>query len=1068
MANPINSKEIAFNGKLRTAVDGASIGPNDFQVLKNLRYTDTNVRGVQGHTKINTSALSSTAIRNGIHFRKDQPAESHVVVEAGGYCYDNTTAVPGTGNFGAALNDTAGDTTGRFAIAPTGMLARCTSNQSLLWGGTEYRAAALIDNPTTAQIYDYTELICNTTIADSTHSATIHGSGNTLSDSNTVLLLHADTNITIDSSFSGDKIVSAYGGAAISTAQKKFGAASGAFSGTGYLTVNDHADFDFSGRNWTIDFWIRSNNTVGTFDIYHQQTNSSNYLNINTTVSLVGGVYRQSFRMDLYVAGVGDTAIYSSTSSPTGVWHHVSVVQDDDIWYLFVNGSLVYAVVSSSTVPNYTSVVSIGGNGPNSNLLGYLDEFRVSNTARWTSAFTPPSGAYGSSYASTTYLGSILPIKGFKATVGTANTSSGTMSVAYWDGSGWVPVSSLSDATSGFESTGWVTFTSTVGSSKHREIEKSIAHWYRIIVSGAAATFTAVLTGITVDVPMQPIQDLWDGKDRPVGAFLKNKSSAFSDYSANVLENEVDSANTYTYADISSMASTDYVIAGFAEQAMGFNVSVVSEKGNTTASTMTVDYWDGSAWVPLTVHDGTIDGTKTMAKSGMVTWTPPAINAEFKQTGMSSKTKPNIGGVLGAVASGASPLATFSFYQQVIKNTKDSVINKEFPMYYYRVMFTGGLSANTWVYYVSGIPAPVDVRGYLFPMEHAGRLLLCNNVDGWANNVKYSSYRTANVFNGEDASDLYFGGDEGIVAGTSIYNRFGSTVTNLAVLCKRGETWILQGDDPEDWKQFKISSSIGCVAPQSMVAVNIPAKENTAGISANAAVWVSSRGVEMFNGGSITLVSGDIDDLFDPARSTYLGASTIATITGFYDASRSEYHMVVPGSYEYVFDFHRGKWFQIVRGTELYGGFPVADTSGYQHCYGYNNNGYVMCLEYGTTFDGTAIAHTLRTGDMAFPDGSIMEWSQVKWFNLIAKAKTLTDQNIAMVYYNDTGASSYGAKSITPLRSGYRVTNTVSHNYDKQTTFHGFQFSISTDDETIGFEPLYLGIRYTVYPREQS
>jgi hypothetical protein len=125
-------------------------------------------------------------------------------------------------------------------------------------------------------------------------------------------------------------------------------------------------------------------------------------------------------------------------------------------------------------------------------------------------------------------------------------------------------------------------------------------------------------------------------------------------------------------------------------------------------------------------------------------------------------------------------------------------------------------------------------------------------------------------------------------------------------------------------------------------------------------------------------------------------------------------------------------------------------------------------LQYGTSFNGVAIPHTARIGDMALPDGSIMEWSQVNWFILIAKAKVITDQNIAMVYYNDTGSASYGATTISPIRSGYRLINTVVQNKDIQSTFHGFGFSISTDDEVIGFEPLYLGVRYTVFPRQLS
>jgi hypothetical protein len=215
------------------------------------------------------------------------------------------------------------------------------------------------------------------------------------------------------------------------------------------------------------------------------------------------------------------------------------------------------------------------------------------------------------------------------------------------------------------------------------------------------------------------------------------------------------------------------------------------------------------------------------------------------------------------------------------------------------------------------------------------------------------------------------------------------------------------------------------------------------------------------------LLSHDISDKFDPLSSTYAGSSANS---GFYDPVYDEYHWCPVGTAEWVYSFIYKKWYQIDRGADnyLYGGIPVMDTSGNSYVYGFDNTGTLYRLNNGTTFDGTAIAHTLRTGDMALPDGSIMEWSQVNWFTLVAKAKTVTANSIAMIYYNDTQTASYGATTISPLRSGYRLINTVVHNSDIQTTFHGFEFSISTTDETIGFEPLYLGFRYTVFPRQLS
>ena len=837
----ILSKEIAFNGRLRTSVDGASIGPNDFQVLKNLRYTDTNVRGVQGHAKINSTVAPSTAIRNGIHFRKDQPAESHVLIDASLNFYDCTAAVPVAGSFSATpvYTDLAGASTGRYAVAPNGMLARCTGKEALLWGGTEFGGVSFIDSPTANQVYDYTEQV-----------------GNTLTDALNVASIHT-------------------------------------------------------------------------------------------------------------VAATAATATF--------------------------------------------------------------------------------------------YVGSPLPVDGVKFYVATGSGKPTGMIAKYWQGSAWAAVGSPVDGTTGLQTVGnnWFTFASTKNTSKQYAFEKTLAHWYQFTVT-ASADFNAVpkLSRITASIPMQKTQDLFDGIGRDCAALIVNingvAGSQESDFTSNVFSSFYDVTDPTTHVDVgsTSLNAAGYILFGFPERVQGLMISVGGVANATPATIDLMDYWNGSAWASVlsTVRDGTINASGcTMANAGWVTWDPPSADLEFAQTTLPGHQKISVAATLAPTE-----------------------ITDNFPLYYYRMSFSAALNGNSDLYNVKGLPAQSKVNGYTFADQYAGRLMLCDNLDGKRNSVRYSAYNTANVLNGQDSDVVYFGGDEAVVSSAALYNRYGSTETNTFVVCKRGETWVLSGDDPTKWIKFQVSNNIGCVAPLSMVPLNLSPKESAQQVSFNAAMWVSARGLEVFSGGSIVPASGDISDLFDPAKPTYLGAAAISTIVLFHDSLRSELHMVVPGVAEYVWDINRNKWFQIVRGTELYGGFPVADTSGYKYCYGYGNAGYIFRLEYGTSFDGTAIAQTLRTGDMAFPDGSIMERSRVNWFRLVAKAKTVTGQNIAMVYYCDTETASYGSKSITPARAGYRIIAEATQNITKQSVFHGFQFSISTDDETTGFEPLYLGIRYTLYPDQLS
>jgi hypothetical protein len=72
-----------LTGRLRRDVDPILIGPSNFQTLTNMRYVVDGIKGIQGMTKINASALPDHMVVNGFHFKKDSPvAESHVFVQA--------------------------------------------------------------------------------------------------------------------------------------------------------------------------------------------------------------------------------------------------------------------------------------------------------------------------------------------------------------------------------------------------------------------------------------------------------------------------------------------------------------------------------------------------------------------------------------------------------------------------------------------------------------------------------------------------------------------------------------------------------------------------------------------------------------------------------------------------------------------------------------------------------------------------------------------------------------------------------------------------------------------------
>ena len=186
--------EIPLTGKLMTA-DPATIGTN-FQTLTNMRYTDGHIQSVAGNAKCNSTALTTyLKTRNAYHFKKYQPAETHLLTQtydtglAASQILQNTGAVPiATGaevDFSATAlwTDTSGGGLGRFCPAPDGKVVYCNGVDSLIWGGVESKIGAFItstaavdvDGITTGAI-DSSEKIQNT-LTDAENRATISSCG---------------------------------------------------------------------------------------------------------------------------------------------------------------------------------------------------------------------------------------------------------------------------------------------------------------------------------------------------------------------------------------------------------------------------------------------------------------------------------------------------------------------------------------------------------------------------------------------------------------------------------------------------------------------------------------------------------------------------------------------------------------------------------------------------------------------------------------------------------------------------------------------------------------------------
>ena len=189
----------------------------------------------------------------------------------------------------------------------------------------------------------------------------------------------------LDFSGSGTKhTITANGNTNHSTAQSKIGATGIYFDGTDdYLTVPDSDDWDWAG-DFTIETWFRAD-VLG--------SSSFHYLfDTNTTGDYFSIAFNASNKISWVYNGGPPTIESSSTFSAT-TWYHLALVKNGSTTTLYVDGASEGTYSDSNTY----SIDKLWIGAPNEagyRTTGFMDEIRISNTARYTSSFTPSTTAF--------------------------------------------------------------------------------------------------------------------------------------------------------------------------------------------------------------------------------------------------------------------------------------------------------------------------------------------------------------------------------------------------------------------------------------------------------------------------------------------------------------------------------------------------------------------------------------------------------------------------------------------------------------------------------------------------
>jgi|ETN02SMinimDraft_2_1059926.scaffolds.fasta_scaffold14543_2 hypothetical protein len=197
------------------------------------------------------------------------------------------------------------------------------------------------------------------------------------------------------------------------------------FDGTGdYLSIPDHADFNFTGGDWTIEFWRYETTVTNDVVYYSQFESSSDEIKISNKG---GGNKGIQLRLEISSAVTAITSNNSVLSDNT--WHHIAFSWNSGTGYVFVDGVDQTSTESITTWSDFAADIHIGVHNGASYMNGLIDELRVSDTARYTAGFTPSTTQFESD------ANTLLLIHGGEAYTG-ALTGETTQAVYSFDGTG--------------------------------------------------------------------------------------------------------------------------------------------------------------------------------------------------------------------------------------------------------------------------------------------------------------------------------------------------------------------------------------------------------------------------------------------------------------------------------------------------------------------------------------------------------------------------------------------------------------------------------------------------------
>ncbi len=186
---------------------------------------------------------------------------------------------------------------------------------------------------------------------------------------NVVLLMHmngTDGGTTFTDNSNSAHAISVVGNAQTSTSQSKFNGSSALFDGSGdKLSIPDSADFNLSGGDYTIEFFLRFS-TVKSCSFVHQSSGLGEW-----------AFFREG-NVLYYQRRGGSQNVAAAWTPSSGVWYYIAITRSGSSTQIWVDGT---SLVTSSNDPSMdtSKPLLIGGFSDLSSydLNGNMAEMRI-------------------------------------------------------------------------------------------------------------------------------------------------------------------------------------------------------------------------------------------------------------------------------------------------------------------------------------------------------------------------------------------------------------------------------------------------------------------------------------------------------------------------------------------------------------------------------------------------------------------------------------------------------------------------------------------------------------------